>query len=561
MNNSYIGRHHRQILVADDDNINRQLLKFMLQDRYDILLAEDGQQALDILHEKKDEISLVLTDILMPVMDGLEFLKVRRNDSLINGIPVIVMTSEDQAEVDSLKLGAVDFIKKPFDHPEIILARVQRSIELFEERKLITATEKDELTGLYNRRYFFQYAMQMDKLNHDKPTDAIVMDVNHFHLINSIHGKQFGDEVLVEIASLIAELCKDGKGIACRSQADQYLIYRDHSEQLEEEITELLSKMSRKCQNANVRVRTGIYRNSDHSVSLEERLDRASTACNTIRNNFFRNIAYYDDKMREQELLIERLNNGLQSALDNRELAVYFQPKYDVSGDKPVLYSAEALVRWIHPELGIISPGVFVPLFEENGLIQKVDLFVWREAGAMIRKWRDEYGINLPVSVNVSRSDLYDENIFDNLRSVIKDNNLDSSDLHLEITESAYRADTSQMIDAVKKLQAEGFIIEMDDFGTGYSALNMLTELPIDILKLDMLFLRKSDTNQKNRDLISMVINIANLIPAKVIAEGVETAEHVKMLKEMGCYILQGYYFSKPLCINDFEKLLKEEKC
>ena len=249
----------------------------------------------------------------------------------------------------------------------------------------------------------------------------------------------------------------------------------------------------------------------------------------------------------------------MDKALSERQFRVFYQPKYSITGSQPRLSSAEALIRWFHPEFGMVSPGQFISLFEENGLIQKLDRFVWNEAAAQIKQWKEKYGLDIPVSVNVSRVNMFNAHLADILESIAAQNGLDHAELLLEITESAYTDNSDQIVEAVNKLRKRGFRIEMDDFGSGYSSLNMLTALPIDALKLDMKFIRGICENEKNERLVGIMIDIARLLEVPVIAEGVETGEQMELLKKLGCDIIQGYYFSKPLPPEEFAVLIEKE--
>ncbi len=239
---------------------------------------------------------------------------------------------------------------------------------------------------------------------------------------------------------------------------------------------------------------------------------------------------------------------------------VFYQPKYGIQSEKPVLRSAEALIRWKHPELGMISPGDFIPLFESNGLIQKLDHYVWAEAASQIRKWKDEFGYTLPVSVNVSRVDIYDPDFEKRLLDILDENKLTTSELMLEITESAYADDARGLTDVVNSLRDKGFKIEMDDFGTGYSSLNMITGIPIDVLKIDMKFIRNMNKDEKSLKLVELVMDIAKFLNVPAVAEGVEEASQVEKLKEMGCELIQGYYFSKPVPAEEFNRFIISAK-
>lgn len=256
---------------------------------------------------------------------------------------------------------------------------------------------------------------------------------------------------------------------------------------------------------------------------------------------------------REREIYEQRLLNDLRRALDAYEFEVYYQPKYDIQSEPPKLVSAEALVRWRHPELGMIPPDDFIPLFERNGQISAVDKYVWEEAAKQVVRWREEYGVTIPVSVNLSRVDVFDPALMDTLDGILRYSGLSHNAFKLEVTETAYTENADQVIQVVEGLRKKGYEVEMDDFGTGYSSLNMLSAMPIDVLKMDRAFIRNIEHNEKDIQLVALIIDIARNLKIPVIAEGVETEEQMKLLKELGCAIVQGYYFSRPLHAADFE--------
>lgn len=549
----------RVVLVVEDEFVNRELLGFILKNDYEVLYAENGKQALEIIKENKKLLSLVLLDLLMPEMNGFELLEILKGDEELAKIPVIVLTSEESAEVKSLQMGAVDFIKKPYSMPEAILARVARIIELSERRFIIQSAEKDDLTGLYTRDFFFEYSMLTERYHPEKDMDAVVLDIDRFHLVNEIYGREYGDNLLKLIAKSVDGLFSDIDGIACRAEADRFYIYCAHQTDYDALMKKILAGLSDISVNPRARLRMGVYPSVDKNMEIEQRFDRAVSACNTLRGNYTRAVALYDDTLHDKDIYSERLINDMPYSLENNHFKVFFQPKYNIQGDTPVLRSAEALIRWQHPELGMISPGDFIPLFEENGLISHLDWFVWKEAGRQIKAWRDKFGKTVPVSVNVSRIDIYDPEIEDKLLGILKDNGLTTDDLLLEITESAYAEDSKQMIEVINRLRSLGFKIEMDDFGSGYSSLNMLTELPIDILKLDMIFVRNMHKEEKSLRLVELIMEIARFLSVPVVAEGVEEEAQYKLLKDLGCDVIQGYYFSKPVPSGEFEEFIKKE--
>ena len=551
--NFIFGNKKRLILIAEDEYVNREILGNILMSDYEIIYAEDGEEAYELMKQNEDKLSLVLLDLIMPKMDGLELLEKIQDDSKLTNIPIIVVTSDSLSEEKSLTLGAADFIPKPFPRETVIKARIERTIMLYEDRKIINYTERDPLTNLYNKEYFYQYTNILDTYYKDSMMDAIVIDIRHFHIINDRFGTIYGDKVLKNTANKLKEIIKKLNGIVCRKEADTFMVYCQHQDDYSFILDEL------KKEDSSIIYRMGIYENVDKNIDVSIRYDRAKLASDKIRTSLSKNIEYYNDKMREKELYEEHLINDFENSLKNNEFKVFYQPKFNVKEDKPYLSSAEALVRWFHPTLGIVSPGDFIPLFEENGLIQKLDKFVWTEVGKKIKEWKDKYNFYVPVSVNVSRIDMYEPDFIDTLLKIINDNGLTTNDIYLEITESAYTSDSSQMIEIVNKLRDLGFSIEMDDFGTGYSSLNMISELPIDVLKLDMVFVRNA-YKKNDTKIVEFIIDIAKYLSVPIIAEGVETKEQADSLKNLGCDIIQGYYFSKPIPADEFEKFILDRK-
>ena len=551
----------RLILVVDDEQINRELLGLYLSDDYELLFACDGAEALEMFREHRETLSLVLLDILMPVMNGLEVLKAVKSDPTTAQIPVIVITSEQSTEVESLKLGAMDFIPKPYPAPDVVRARVLRTIELSEDREIIQSTERDILTGLYNREYFYRYAQQLDQYHKDVDMDAIVFDVNHFHTINDRYGKEYGDEVLRRIGQRLLEVVAGGNGIACRKEADTFLLYCPHSEDYQSILERASHGLDGDSSTGNrVRLRMGVYQTLDKTLSIDQRFDRAKLAADMVQGSFSKTIGVYNDALRDQELYAEQLIEDFPKAVADKQFFVCYQPKFDISQDVPILASAEALIRWKHPSLGMISPGTFIPLFEGNGLILRLDTFVWRETARQIRAWKDRLGFSVPISVNVSRIDMYDPDLPKTLDTIIRENGLDYSDLVLEVTESAYTQDTSQMIEMAETLRKMGFRIEMDDFGTGYSTLNMISKLPVDALKIDMQFVRNAFRPGGDTRMLEVIIDIGEYLNVPTIAEGVETEAQIGALKRMGCDMVQGYFFSAPVPADEFEPFILQRK-
>ena len=546
------------ILVVDDHEINRDALGIILEDDYEVIYAENGREALEQMRAHPEDLSLVLLDLMMPVMNGFEVLEHVQKDEQLRHIPIIVLTAEKNAELQALQMGAADFITKPFDMTEVILARVGRIIELSEGRQLISAAEHDRLTMLYTRNFFFEYANRLYQYHPELHLDAIVMNIEQFHSINALNGRDFGDDVLRLIGSEIRAFLAETDGIASRFEADRFAVYCAHQPDYRALLDRFQAKVNMISPNVNIHLRMGVKprREGVEPILL---FDRAMAACNMVRGDYQNPLMIYDEEMRMREMLNQRLLNDLRIAEEDRQFRVYYQPKYDIQCDPPRLSSAEALIRWKHPELGMISPGEFVPLFEGNGLIGIVDKYVWREAARQVAFWGEKYGVVLPVSVNLSRSDVFDPTLIDRLEDLMINSGLPSGSIKLEVTESAYTDNAKQVLDVIRRLREIGFEIEMDDFGSGYSSLNMLSDMPIDVLKMDMKFIRSIETCETDRRLVELILDIARYLKVKVVAEGVETEGQLEILRKEKCDLVQGYYFSRPLPPEEFERLIERE--
>ena len=558
--NPTAGDREHLILIVDDEEINREMLRLNLVSEYDVLTAGDGESALSLIREHSSRLSLILLDLIMPGMHGLDVLRTVRAEPAMRHIPVIVVTSDREAEVESLHAGAADFLSKPYPEREIILARIRRTIELTEDREKIESTERDRLTGLLNRDYFYLYAERYDQFHASVPMDALLLDICHFRLINERYGRAFGNEVLRALAGCLRDQLRQSGGIVCRQSGDIFLVYRPHREDYASLLEAAVRSLPTRSGGSRFRLRMGVYPEVDRSIDMERRFDRAKMAADTLLGDYRSAFALYDSALHEDAVFAERLLEDFDDAIRDRQFRVCYQPKFDIRSDRPVLAGAEALVRWNHPELGCISPGRFIPLFEKNGLIRRLDEYVWRETAARIRDWKDRLGVSVPVSVNVSRVDLFDSELIGVLEGLARASGLRPEELHLEITESAYTGDAEQIVDKVRRLRELGFRIEMEDFGTGYSSLNMIADLPIDALKLDMLFIRKAFADGGDLGMIRIVIGIAKYLSVPVIAEGVETEAQLGALRELGCELVQGFYFSRPVPAEEFEAFLTEKK-
>ncbi|MBR6916951.1 MAG: EAL domain-containing protein [Clostridia bacterium] len=439
----------------------------------------------------------------------------------------------------------------------LIMKSSKSKKKAIESQELISATETDELTGLYNRSFFYEYAFRMYHDAPDKPMDAIVLNIDQFHSVNAINGRAFGDRVLRMISDEIRAFLIENGGIASRAEPDRFAVYTSRLEDHRSFFDRLQGMLNTMSANASIRLRMGVMPWQE-GTEPHQQFEHALIACNLARDNYKEHLIVFDESVRKRESYEQRLRNDLNRALDKFEFEIHYQPKYDIQSDTPRLVGAEALVRWRHPELGMIPPGEFIPLFEKNGQVSAVDKYVWNETAKQVSLWRDEYGVTIPVSLNLSRVDIFDHTLESTVEGMVDKYGLDQSDISFEVTESAYTENAEHFIYVVKRLRSKGYRIEMDDFGTGYSSLNMLSTMPIDVLKMDRAFIRDIDRDEKDVQMVELILDIAKNLKVPVIAEGVETEEQYGLLKKLGCKFAQGFYFCRPLPAGEFEeKIIK----
>ena len=543
----------RQVLIVEDNALNREILSEILSTQYHVLEAENGQQALDVLQAHGDDVALILLDVMMPIMDGYTFLDRIRADSVLSRIPVIVTTQSDSEEDELIALshGATDYVPKPY-RPRVILHRAASLIKLRETSAMVDQFMFDSLTGLYSREYFFTKVRDVLAEHPETEYSLICSNIENFKLFNDAYGNAEGDRLLREGADITRRMLGDA-GFAGRFAADRFLcLARRDREILDRKQFGHLGIEVSPIMRGTV-MRWGIYEIVDRSIPVEQMCDRAMLAANSIKGQYDRYFAIYDEKLRDKLLREKAITDSMEAALAEGQFTVYLQPKYSLTGE--CLAGAEALVRWIHPQFGFMSPGEFIPLFEKNGFISRLDQYVWEQVCALLRDWQDRGLPPMPVSVNISRADVLRMNLAQTLRELIATYGIDPACLHLEITESAYAENSSPIISAVDELRALGFVVEMDDFGSGYSSLNTLSRMRLDILKLDMRFVQSEIAKPAAQSLLGDIVTMAHRLNLSVVAEGIETRDQVLRLQAIGCDYAQGYYFSRPLPIPEFEAL------
>lgn len=549
----------KKILIVEDNEFNRALLVEILSSQYETLEAENGKVGLEILEREKEAVSLILLDIVMPVMNGYEFLDTLKANPAIASIPVIVTTQNEgeNDEIAALERGASDFVAKPYK-AKVILRRVASIIHLRENATMLNLFQKDRTTGLLSKEYFCQQAEKILRSNPNKTYDIICSDVENFKLINDAFGMQGGNKVLKTMGGICQKSTDTLGGICSRFHADQFVSMIEHTEGYSDELYEALTAETReKCGISNIVIKWGIYQTGDRKISVEQMYDWALQGARSIKGQYGRYYAFYDDKLRSEMLRDQAILDCMEEALEQGQFQVKLQPKYKAAGG--LFTDAEALVRWCHPEWGMQSPAVFIPLFERNGFITKLDQYVWEKVCQLMQQWDKEGLEPVNISINVSRADVYNVNLVDTLLDLVKRYNIAPKRLHLEITESVYTESPEDIIQNVTRLREKGFVVEMDDFGSGYSSLNMLNRMPMDILKLDMQFIRTEMEMPESRRTLRYIIGLAHWLNLSVVAEGVETKEQLEHLRNLGCDYIQGYYLAKPMDPADFEALFRQQ--
>ncbi len=416
----------------------------------------------------------------------------------------------------------------------------------------------DELTGLLSRKAFCDKVEAIAQRENDKVNSGeyalACFDVIRFKAINDIYGMEEGDKLLKHIAESLSKSVKEGDAV-CRSNADHFLVFTHTTgAELELMIEQILTDISLYGQTFEVTCNVGIYITEDAELTVESMIDRAVLAKSTIKGSYTIRYNYFTEELRKEMLTEQEIVGMISNALAEKHFVIYYQPQFNHATG--TLVGAEALVRWKHPEKGLISPGVFIPIFEKNGFITRLDLYVFEEVCAFIRKSMDEGKPLVPLSTNFSRYDIFQPNFVEKLEEIRQRYDVPVKYLRVEITESAIVGGSQHTNEIIHKLHSFGYIVEMDDFGSGYSSLNVLKDIELDIIKLDMLFLSGESESNRGGTIVSAVIRMAKWLGIPVIAEGVETVKQADFLKSIGCEYIQGYLYSRPLPEADYEKLI-----
>ncbi|MCR5468388.1 MAG: EAL domain-containing protein [Lachnospiraceae bacterium] len=550
-----MGATKRTILIVDDSKFNRAIVRSLLKDEYDVLEAGDGDEGLAILKEKYREISLVLLDLIMPKMTGYEFLEVVKKSKKLATVPIVVMTSSDKEneEETCLQLGAVDFIQKPYSNA-IVKGRVNNIVRIREVSSTLTYVETDALTGLYTKEAFFYHAKQFIEANNTKKIDLVITDVENFKLVNSIYGETKSDAVVCHIARAFS--CAMENGVIARYGGDKFVgIYTPDERMNDDWLRCFIDNVTKLAPIPNLVIKCGLYTNVDKTLSIETMCDRAMLAVRSLNGNYDTEpFTTYDGPVSQKHMRDKQFESSFQEAVENDEFVVWYQPKYDAFTEE--LVSAEALVRWQPKDGSIISPGEFIPVFEEDGLIVRLDEIVFRKVCTQIKKWLDEGKKVPPVSINLSRASLYHDGTVEKYGKIADEIGVPKQYIPIELTESA-AFKSLQIQELTNRLKEAGFQLHMDDFGSGESSLASFNILPFDAVKLDK-SLVDFIGDPGGDELLKYTIALAHFKDMKVVAEGVETKAQLETLKKLECDTIQGYYFAAPKPFEEYSRIIDE---
>ena len=427
---------------------------------------------------------------------------------------------------------------------------MERINQLIESQAMLKLLEKDELTGLYTKEFFFKMIEEYIEGHPDEELMMWTSDVRGLKVINEKYGMNMGNEILRIMAK--GGNAFPGFLFGGRIEGDKFSALMKDTHPDIEKVNELITSSFHKVfPIPNVVIKHGIYHiKKDDTLSIQGMCDRSILAIQNIKDKFGVNVAEYDDKLRQDLLLNRQILECAPDSLVAGEFKVYFQPKVDTAQAK--VSGAEALVRWIHPEFGFMNPGVFIPLFEKNGFITKMDMFIWEEVCKSIVEWKEKGVPVVPVSVNVSRYDFEDPKLADKIIALADKYGVEHKLLEIEVTETSYSDNPEVIKETIKKLHDNGFTIALDDFGTGYSSMIALSSLDLDIMKLDMSLIQ-NDIPGTDKNVLEFSMQLAQMMKLSTVAEGVETDDQAKRIKELGGDFIQGYFYSRPLPKADYE--------
>lgn len=534
----------RMVLVVDDEEINREILGNILKQRYLVQYASDGIEAMQIIRRDRNELSAILLDLSMPRMDGFEVLKELRTDNMLSHIPVMVLTAHSESEVKSLEFGAYDFITKPFQMPDLILARVAKTIRLAEDTYIIRETGKDSLTDLPNMSYF-QRLCHMEKSRMDKAGEKasfVYFDVMNMTAYNSRYGYAEGDNLLIHIAQLLQKIFVDMP--VCRLADDHFAVMTD-----QKNVSEQLQKFTEQVKDSGkgrfIKVHAGIYNEEEkNETDPVIAIDYARLACTSVHDDYSTDLCVFNGALLNKYNNAQHVLEYFDQVIAEHKIHVHYQPIVRaLTGE---VCNFEALARWEDPVLGNLSPGMFIPVLEDYKLGARMDLYMVEEVCREVEPRKKAGLTQVPVSVNFSRTDFDQCDMVQAISDIVDKYHVDHSMIIIEVTESAFGNNPEFLKEQINRFHERGFKVWMDDFGDGYASLNVLQDNDFDLIKLDIGFMRNFDPEGKNGKILTDIVRMAQHLGIHTLSEGAERPEQVAFLQKIGCEKIQGFYYGKP---------------
>ena len=537
------------LLIDTNKDSEAEFTRFVTSD-FVVVKASPCDDIISLLNsplfETKISVLALSNEIALSVLEKIK-------NSEYKELPVLIITHKASitSEEELLSFEVVDFLKFPFNVFRLRNA-VRTCSKLALASKVINELERDDLTGLLTRQAFLHKAQQIRDENPEKSYSVIACDFENFKSSNSLYGEKKCNEFLSHVGKSLLNRFTDG--LICRFGGDQFVAFKAYNgsvdvERIEQIKEEILNSAPIPHQTAKV----GVYGPIEFELPISICCDRAFLAIHEIKGNYNKNISFYESSLQKQLLDEQRIIETMERGLEDEQFRIFYQPKHEsITGN---IAGAEALVRWEHPEYGFLSPGQFIPVFEKNGFISKLDIYILTQVCKDIKRWQQNGLPIVPVSVNISRRDFMESGCIEREMQIVDEYCIDHSLLHMEVTESLYSNNTEMIVSQVKKFQDAGFMIEMDDFGSGYSSLGSLSSFPLNILKLDISFVRNINANEI---VIENIIKMAHRMGLLTVAEGAESSEQFKTLKSLGCDFIQGFYFSKPLSSKNYESYIKK---
>ncbi len=562
-----------KIMMIDDEPINSEMVKIFLEEvGYEhFITVDDSVKAFDLIASEKPDV--VLLDLMMPEVSGFDILKQVRADKKLKYTPIIILTSSTDAEtkMKALRLGANDFLGKPVDPSELVL-RIRNTLaaKVYQDR----LAHFDVLTDLPNRQTFISHLdWALHKSKKEQISGAVLkLDLDRFKEINDTLGPEVGDVLLQEVARRLIECLRYGDTVGrfgqdlsqtglSRIGGNEFAVLLPSLRQLDdivpiaERVLQSLVPAFHPQQHElyiTCSVGIAVFPRDGHEINtLLKHADIALSHAKQKGGNCYQ---FYADGLNTKSVARLKMANDLRKAADRGELEMFYQPKINVHTGQ--LIGGEALMRWNHPKLGLVSPGIFIPLAEDINLLPEIDEWAFLTTCEQLVEWQKMGKKIVPVSINITSQSFRQGRVVGTVRNVLNKSGLAPKHVKLELTESAIMENAKENIEVLYKLKEEGIKLSIDDFGTGYSSLSYLNRFPIDELKIDQSFIGSILTEPSNLAIVKAILAMAGSLDLHVVAEGVETKEQLMMLQSLNCLEYQGYYFSKPVPAKYFLELL-----